>query len=78
VDKLFNPFTLLAGPCLVGYLIFKSTKSVQDGGYHLPWWNIILSYIVWLSLTPFTLFGYYFAVMKLHALYWLGHQGRDR
>lgn len=51
VDKLFNPFTLLVGPVLVAYLIFKSTKSVADGGYHLPWWNILLSYLVWLMAT---------------------------
>ena len=42
VDKLFNPFTLLVGPCLVAYLVYKSTIPVADGGYHLPWWNIIL------------------------------------
>ncbi|EJU04257.1 glycosyltransferase family 2 protein [Dacryopinax primogenitus] len=51
VDKLFNPFTLLVGPCLVIYLIVKSTKSVQEGGYHLPWWDIVLSYFVWLLVT---------------------------
>lgn len=51
VDKLFNPYTLLAGPVLVIYLCFQSTKAVGDGGYHLPWWNIICSYIVWLSAT---------------------------
>jgi hypothetical protein len=43
VDKLFNPFTLLVGPCLVAYLVYKSTIPVADGGYHLPWWNIIFS-----------------------------------
>jgi len=41
----------LVGPCLVSYLIFKSTIPVADGGYHLPWWNILLSYMVWLSAT---------------------------
>lgn len=51
VDKLFNPFTLLAGPCLVSVLIWKSTIPVGDGGYHLPWWNIIASYAVWLMAT---------------------------
>jgi cellulose synthase/poly-beta-1,6-N-acetylglucosamine synthase-like glycosyltransferase len=91
VDKLFNPFTLLVGPCLVGYLVWKSTFAVADGGYHLPWWNIILSYIVWLLATrtakllphlwhtpshiiyvpAFILFGYYFAIMKLYALFTL-------
>lgn len=38
VDKLFNPFTLLAGPALVCYVIYKSTIPVDQGGYHLPWW----------------------------------------
>jgi len=38
VDKLFNPLTLLVGPCLVGYLMYKSTIPVGKGGYHLPWW----------------------------------------
>lgn len=91
VDKLFNPFTLLVGPCLVGYLVWKSTITIADGGYHLPWWNIILSYIVWLLATrtakllphlwhtpshiiyvpAFILFGYYFAIMKLYALFTL-------
>jgi hypothetical protein len=51
VDKLFNPFTLLVGPCLVSYLIYKSTIPVKDGGYHLPWWNIVISYFVWLMAT---------------------------
>lgn len=40
VDKLFNPFTLLAGPCLVAVLVWKSTKPVDQGGYHLPWWYV--------------------------------------
>jgi hypothetical protein len=51
VDKLFNPFTLLVGPCLVAYLMFKSTVPVDKGGYHLPWWNILGSYFVWLMAT---------------------------
>lgn len=95
VDKLFNPFTLLVGPCLVGYLVWKSTIAVIDGGYHLPWWNIILSYMVWLLATrtakllphlwhtpshiiyvpAFILFGYYFAIMKLYALFTLHETG---
>lgn len=95
VDKLFNPFTLLVGPCLVAYLVWKSTVSVEDGGYHLPWWNIILSYSVWLMATrtakllphlwhtpshiiyvpAFILFGYYFAIMKLYALFTLHETG---
>ncbi|KAI8992885.1 nucleotide-diphospho-sugar transferase [Trametes punicea] len=43
VDKLFNPFTLLVGPVLVAYVVYKSTIPVQDGGYHLPWWWVYLS-----------------------------------
>jgi len=31
--------------------VWKSTKPVSQGGYHLPWWNILLSYVVWLSAT---------------------------
>jgi len=51
VDKLFNPFTLLVGPVLVSIVVYKSTKPVDKGGFHLPWWNVILSYMVWLSAT---------------------------
>jgi hypothetical protein len=40
VDKLFNPFTLLVGPCLVVVLMSKSTKPIDQGGYHLPWWYV--------------------------------------
>lgn len=41
VDKLFNPLTLLVGPCLVSYLVYKSTIPVEQGGYHLPWWCVV-------------------------------------
>jgi len=95
VDKLFNPFTLLSGPALVGYIVYKSTLPTESGGFHLPWWNVILSYIVWLSATrtakllphlwgrpqdiihvpAFILFGYYFAVMKIYALFTLHETG---
>ncbi|KDN42401.1 glycosyltransferase family 2 protein [Tilletiaria anomala UBC 951] len=51
IDKFINPLTLLVGPCLVGYLLYKSTKSVEDGGYHLPAWRIVVSYLVWLTAT---------------------------
>ncbi|KAF9000427.1 glycosyltransferase family 2 protein [Cyathus striatus] len=81
VDKLINPLTLLVGPCL--------------GGYHLPWWNVLLSWMVWLTATrtfkllphlwnrpqdiiyvpAFIAFGYYFAVMKLYALFTLHETG---
>ena len=108
VDKLFNPLTLLVGPTLVSYLMYKSTIPVEQGGYHLPWWyascslflwplsfrfcrNIVASYMVWLMATrtakllphlwhqpehiiyvpAFILFGYYFAIMKIYALFTL-------
>ncbi|WVN90842.1 uncharacterized protein L203_106085 [Cryptococcus depauperatus CBS 7841] len=95
IDKFINPLTLLVGPCLVIYLIVKSTKNVADGGYHLPAWDIVVSYIVWLMCTrtfkvlphlwnnpshviyvpAFILFGYYFAIMKLYALFTLHETG---
>lgn len=91
VDKLFNPLTLLVGPTLVSYLIYKSTIPLDQGGYHLPWWNIVASYMVWLLATrtakllphlwhqpehiiyvpAFIIFGYYFAIMKIYALFTL-------
>ncbi|KDQ21878.1 glycosyltransferase family 2 protein [Botryobasidium botryosum FD-172 SS1] len=95
VDKLFNPLSLLVGPCLVMYLCAKSTRDSHDGGYHLPWWNIILSYMFWLTCTrtikllphlwhaprhilyvpAFIAFGYYFAIMKIYALFTLHETG---
>lgn len=51
VDKLFNPFTLLAGPGFVAYVVYKSTIPVSDGGYHLPSWNVVVSYFAWLLAT---------------------------
>jgi hypothetical protein len=95
VDKLFNPLTLLVGPVLVGYLIYRSTVAHDQGGYHLPWWNILGSYMVWLLATrtgkllphlwhtpshiifvpAFIAFGYYFAIMKLYALFTLHETG---
>lgn len=48
---MFNPLTLLVGPCLVAYLVYKSTIPVLEGGYHLPWWYVIYpSYIHQTSL----------------------------
>jgi len=95
VDKLFNPFTLLMGPVFVGILVYKSTIPVEQGGYHLPWWNVLASYFVWLVATrsakllphlwhrpqdvihipAFILFGYYFSIMKLYALFTLHETG---
>lgn len=94
-DKFINPLTLLVGPCLVIYLCTKSGKSSRDGGYHLPIWNIIVSYFVWISATrtakllphlwfrpqdiiyvpAYILFGYYFALMKIYALFTLHETG---
>jgi hypothetical protein len=31
--------------------MYKSTIPSDKGGYHLPWWNIMLSYMVWLTAT---------------------------
>ncbi|KAJ7430960.1 glycosyltransferase family 2 protein [Mycena galericulata] len=72
VDKLFKPFTLLIGP---------STIPVTDGGYHLPWWSVLFAtrtakLLPHLRHQPqdvthvpaYILFGYHFAIMKLHAL----------
>ncbi|KAG8963026.1 hypothetical protein FRC03_003522 [Tulasnella sp. 419] len=92
IDKLFNPLTLLVGPCLVAYLCVKSTRP---GGYHLPIWKILLSYAAWLTVTrtlklvphlwkrpqdiihvpAFIAFGYYFAIMKIYALFTLHEVG---
>lgn len=51
VDKIINPFTLLAGPCLVLYLMIRSSAGNAPNGFHLPAWNIIFSYIAWLLIT---------------------------
>ncbi|KAH8826032.1 hypothetical protein DL96DRAFT_1465850, partial [Flagelloscypha sp. PMI_526] len=95
VDKLINPLTLLVGPVLVMIVIYKSTIPVEKGGYHLPWWNVLASWMVWLTATrtakllphlwnrpqdiihvpAFIAFGYYFAVMKLYALFTLHETG---
>jgi hypothetical protein len=50
-DKFINPFTLLIGPVLVILLCIRSTKPTSDGGYHLPVWNILVSYFVWVTAT---------------------------
>ncbi|KAH9823252.1 family 2 glycosyltransferase [Melampsora americana] len=51
VDKVINPFTLLAGPCLVFYLMIRSSEGNAPNGFHLPAWNIIFSYLAWLLIT---------------------------
>ncbi|KAF9315629.1 hypothetical protein BG003_002849 [Podila horticola] len=88
VDKIFNPITLLSGPISVMAMMIK-------GEFHLPIWDIIISYIVWLMMTriikllphlfkrpqdiiwvpAFLIFGYYFAIMKIYALFTLHEVG---
>ncbi|KAK3843274.1 MAG: putative polysaccharide synthase [Linnemannia gamsii] len=88
VDKIFNPITLLSGPISVMVMAI-------EGKFHLPIWDIVISYIVWLMLTrvikllphlfkrpqdviwvpAFLIFGYYFAIMKVYALFTLHEVG---
>ncbi|KAF9912004.1 hypothetical protein EC991_001451 [Linnemannia zychae] len=88
VDKIFNPITLLSGPISVLVMAI-------EGKFHLPIWDIAISYIVWLMLTrvikllphlfkrpqdviwvpAFLIFGYYFAIMKIYALFTLHEVG---
>ncbi|KAG0323982.1 hypothetical protein BGZ99_002290 [Dissophora globulifera] len=88
VDKILNPITLLSGPISVIVL-------ASEGKFHLPLWDIIISYIVWLMMTriikllphlfkrpqdfiwvpAFLIFGYYFAIMKIYALFTLHEVG---
>ncbi|KAF8926564.1 hypothetical protein BGZ47_002660, partial [Haplosporangium gracile] len=88
IDKIFNPITLLSGPISVIVMAAK-------GEFHLPLWDIIISYVVWLMLTrivkllphlfkrpqdiiwvpAFLIFGYYFAIMKIYALFTLHEVG---
>jgi cellulose synthase/poly-beta-1,6-N-acetylglucosamine synthase-like glycosyltransferase len=49
VDKFINPLTLMVGPVLVSVLIAKSTRHVDDGGYHLPAWYVCPLFSVWLG-----------------------------
>ncbi|KAF9099395.1 hypothetical protein BGX29_007146 [Mortierella sp. GBA35] len=88
VDKIFNPITLLSGPISVLVMAI-------EGKFHLPIWDIVISYVVWLMLTrvikllphlfkrpqdviwvpAFLLFGYYFAIMKIYAVFTLHEVG---
>ncbi|KAG0242631.1 hypothetical protein BGX31_000087 [Mortierella sp. GBA43] len=88
VDKIFNPITLLSGPISV-------IAMAAQGKFHLPLWDIIVSYVVWLMMTrivkllphlfkrpqdiiwvpAFLIFGYYFAIMKVYALFTLHEVG---
>ncbi|GJJ77791.1 hypothetical protein EMPS_10150 [Entomortierella parvispora] len=88
VDKIFNPITLLSGPISV-------VAMAAQGKFHLPLWDIVISYVVWLMLTriikllphlfkrpqdviwvpAFLIFGYYFAIMKIYALFTLHEVG---
>ncbi|CAO3672947.1 unnamed protein product [Umbelopsis ramanniana] len=95
VDKLFNPFTLLAGPILVIVFSIEQERNAGDTNPPLPGWNIAISYIIWLLLTravkllphffkrpqdiiwvpAWLVFNYYFAVMKIYALFTLHEVG---
>ncbi|KAI9314593.1 glycosyltransferase like family 2-domain-containing protein [Dichotomocladium elegans] len=95
VDKLFNPFTLLAGPALVTVFAVKQTVFIPVTEHPLPGWNIAVSYICWLLLTrlvklfphflrrpqdiwalpAWLIFNYYFAIMKIYALFTLHEVG---
>ncbi|KAG0056341.1 hypothetical protein BGZ83_005460 [Gryganskiella cystojenkinii] len=88
VDKIFNPITLLSGPISV-------VVMAAEGKFHLPLWDIVISYVVWLMLTriikllphlfkrpqdviwvpAFLIFGYYFSIMKIYALFTLHEVG---
>ncbi|KAF9319903.1 hypothetical protein BG003_007748 [Podila horticola] len=88
VDKIFNPITLLSGP--ISVLVMAC-----EGKFHLPVWDIVISYVVWLMMTrivkllphlfrrpqdliwvpAFLIFGYYFAIMKIYALFTLHEVG---
>ncbi|KAI1318570.1 hypothetical protein EDD11_006260 [Mortierella claussenii] len=88
IDKIFNPITLLSGPISV-------IVMACEGKFHLPLWDIIISYVVWLMMTriikllphlfkrpqdiiwvpAFLVFGYYFAIMKVYALFTLHEVG---
>ncbi|KAF9938031.1 hypothetical protein BGZ65_000559 [Modicella reniformis] len=88
VDKIFNPITLLSGP--ISVIVMAS-----QGQFHLPLWDIVVSYVVWLMMTrivkllphlfrrphdiiwvpAFLIFGYYFAIMKIYALFTLHEVG---
>ncbi|KAI1317061.1 hypothetical protein EDD11_009044 [Mortierella claussenii] len=88
VDKIFNPITLLSGPISV-------IVMACEGKFHLPIWDIVISYVVWLMMTriikllphlfkrpqdiiwvpAFLIFGYYFAIMKVYALFTLHEVG---
>src|SRR5262249_54079737 len=83
VDKIFNPVTLLSGPVLVAIL---STEQHQHPLYnilisYLCWLLLTRAVkllphfwrrpqdIVWLP--AWLVFGYYFAIMKIYALFTL-------
>ncbi|KAF9114328.1 hypothetical protein BGX27_011148 [Mortierella sp. AM989] len=88
VDKVFNPITLLSGPISV-------VVMACEGKFHLPIWDIAISYIVWLMMSrivkllphlfkrpqdiiwipAFLIFGYYFSIMKIYALFTLHEVG---
>jgi hypothetical protein len=73
VDKMLNPLTLLAGPCLVIYLVVRSTRARisgdESGAYNLPAWNIIISWFVWLTITRAAKLGPHLWRHPRHAVY---------
>ncbi|KAG9043864.1 hypothetical protein FS837_009046 [Tulasnella sp. UAMH 9824] len=91
VDKLFNPFTLLVGPVLVTYLCVKAAKGDYHLAVwkiilsYMAWLTVtrtlkLLPHL-WkrpqdiIHVPAFIAFGYYFAIMKLYALFTLHEVG---
>lgn len=83
MDKLFNPFTLLAGPGFVAYVVYKSTIPVSDGGYHLPSWCARSTHSFSQSLTAscrnvvVSYFAWLLATRTLKLLPHLWHRPQD-
>ncbi|KAJ1537347.1 hypothetical protein HK096_009451 [Nowakowskiella sp. JEL0078] len=83
LDKMFNPFSLLAGPVTVAYLCTRTDI--------IPVWVVLTSYFIWLFVTRllkymphfvkrpqdiimlpvWIIFNIYFALMKLYCLFTL-------
>lgn len=51
IDKFLNPVTLLLGPCLVLYLMIESGSDSDPDSFHLPAWNVLISWFFWLAIT---------------------------
>ncbi|KAI8970699.1 glycosyltransferase like family 2-domain-containing protein [Pilobolus umbonatus] len=89
VDKLFNPFTLLSGPVLVTlYCVLKGNPTLPLWNILLSYlgWLLLTRFIklvphfvkrpwdIWV-LPAWLVFNYYFAVMKIYALFTLHEVG---